>query len=262
MKTILVDDEELSMKLFENDAGEINYINIVATFTDALEAEKYVKTHKVDLAVLDIRMAEIDGITLGKNLRSINPNILLIYATGYEEYALDAIKMHAAAYLLKPFSKEEIEYAIESARLLSQRYNKKVFAKTFGHFDLFINGKAVVFKSSKAKELLALLIDRRGGVVTTEQIISALWENRPNDESTQNLCSKTAKTLKKELEEYGIDDIVIYNRGNRRIDPQRMECDLFKILKGDKEVKNLFVGEYLIDYSWAESTLATLYRYI
>ncbi len=56
-------------------------------------------------------------------------------------------------------------------------------ARTFGYFDLFVDERPVMFKSAKAKELLAVLVDRQGGTVTTDQIIGTLWEDRPNDVS-------------------------------------------------------------------------------
>lgn len=262
MKTILVDDENMNLMLLRNDCSQISYIEVVGEFRNSLQAQEYAEKNPVDLAILDIRMAEIDGITLGKYLKKLYPDILLIYTTGYEEYAIDAVKMNAVAYLLKPFSPQDIEYAIESAMLLSKRIKKKhIFAKTFGHFDLYINDTPVIFKSSKAKELLAFLIDRRGGVVTTSQIISALWEDRPNDELSQNLCSKTAKTLKEELQSFGIEDILIYNRGSRRIDTEKLDSDLFDFLDRKQSSEAHFSGEYMSDYSWGETTIALLNEY-
>ena len=142
-------------------------------------------------------------------------------------------------------NQDELQYAVDSAVLLARRRQKRVYARTFGYFDLFVNGRAVMFKSAKAKELLALLIDRRGGTLTTDQIISVLWEDRPNDESTQNLCSKITKTLQKELDEYGIGDILIQKRGVRSIDVERIDCDMFELMKGNNDAENCFLGDYM-----------------
>lgn len=255
MKTILIDNEEKSIKHFYKNTEKIDYLRITS-ITNPSDALSYIRDNEVELAVVNMDMEGINSVSLCKMLREIKPDISLIFVTEYEKYAIDSIKLKTAGYLLKPVSREDTEYAIESARLLSRRSSKKIFVKTFGHFDIFVNGSPVMFKSAKAKELLAFLVDRRGGVVTTEQIISALWENRPNDEATQSLCSKTAKTLRKELESIKISDILIFKRGNRRIDPEKIECDLFNFITGME--KTSFHGEYMSDYSWAESTLAAL----
>lgn len=262
MKTIIVDDEESAVKVFLNEADKIPELEIAATFRNGIDALRYIEKNDIDLAVLDVNLDDTDGILLGNKIRNYIPDIMLIYITGYEDYAMDAIRLHAAAYLIKPYSTEELSYAVESARLLSKRKNKRIFARTFGHFDLFIDDKPIMFKSAKAKELLALLIDRQGGTVTTDQIIGTLWENRPNDVSTQNLCSKVGKTLEKELKYHGAEEILVSSRGVRRVDTDKFDCDLYNLFDGSKNAADSYIGEYMVEYSWAESRMALLEKYI
>ena len=59
-----------------------------------------------------------------------------------------------------------------------------IFIRTFGHFDVFVDGEAILFNHSKAKELLALLVDRRGGFVGATEAISCLWEDEPANNTT------------------------------------------------------------------------------
>ena len=99
--------------------------------------------------------------------------------------------------------------------------------RTFGHFDVFVDDEPIMFKSHKAKELLALLVDRRGGTVTTDQIIGTLWEERPNDQYRQNLCSKIGKTLEKELKENNIEHILVSARGIKRVNTSEFRCDFY-----------------------------------
>lgn len=262
MRTIVVDDEEMALIAFMEEAKNIKELNITGVFNDAQEAVGYIKDNDVELAILDIKMRGIDGINLGNIFREINPDIMLIYITGYEKYAYEAIKLHAAAYIVKPFSSEQLEYAVESARLLSKRRKSKIYVRTFGHFDIFVDENPIMFKSSKAKELLALLVDRRGGTVTTDQIIGTLWEERPNDSYTQNLCSKIGKTLEKELKENNIGDILVSARGVKRVNTLLFKCDLYDLLDGDERAADKFLGEYMLDYSWAEERMAMLTKYI
>ena len=262
MRTIVVDDEKMALVAFMEEAKNIKELDIAGVFDNAKEAVEFIKDNDVELAILDVKMKGIDGINLGSVFRDINPDIMLIYITGYEKYAYEAIKLHAAAYLVKPFSSEQLEYAVESARLLSIRRNSRIYVRTFGHFDIFVNENPVMFKSNKAKELLALLVDRRGGTVTTDQIIGTLWEERPNDSYTQNLCSKIGKTLEKELKENDIGDILVSSRGIKRVNTALFDCDLYDLLDGDERAAEKFLGEYMLDYSWAEARMALLAKYI
>lgn len=260
MKILYVEDEEIAMDYFQFIAKTIPEIEIVAQYTNPLDALSCGKLKEVELAILDIQMPRMDGIELAKRLRAQNPNLLIIYTTANEEYAMEAFRLKVAAYLLKPYNRDELLYAIETAKLLAGRFKKRIFARTFGYFDLFVEDKPVLFQSAKAKELLALLVDRRGGTVTTDQIISILWEDRPNDESTQSLCSKIVKTLQKELAENGIGDLLVTKRGVRSIRTDLFECDMYQLLDGNEEAKKQFSGDYMMEYSWGEERIAALWR--
>lgn len=260
MKTILVNNEAEEIQRFVEEVRGIPELEVLRIFQGASQALDYVESHLVDLAIIDVD--QMDGVHLGLELQKINPEILLIFMIGDGKNALKAMSLHAVAYLTKTYQKEDLQYAAETARLLSRRRRKRIFARTFGYFDLFVDGKPIMFKSAKAKELLAFLIDRRGGIVTTDQMINALWEDRPNDEATQNLCSKLVRTLQKELKAYGADDMLIVARGNRRVDTELFECDLYDMLDGSWRVRQQYMGEYLLDYSWSESRTALLDRYL
>lgn len=134
----------------------------------------------------------------------------------------------------------------------------KVYVRTFGYFDVFIDDKPIAFRNKKAKELLALLVDRRGGYVTSEQAIGYLWENEPANAVTLARYRKEALRLKNALEEYGIGHIMESVDGKRRIIPELISCDLYDHLSGREEYAGLFKGSYLTDYAWGEMTLGEL----
>ena len=186
----------------------------------------------------------------------------IIFITGHEQYALKAYGLHAAGYLLKPYNREEVEYAIQSAELLSKRQQHKVFVKTFGKFDVFVDGEPLFFKNSKSKELLALLVDAKGSTITSGYAISMLWEDKPFDENSQSLYYKAAKNLEKTLEEYGVEDILIKTRYERCVNRKKFECDYYSLLREDKDAVCQFHGEYMSQYSWAEETLAGILKFL
>ena len=133
-----------------------------------------------------------------------------------------------------------------------------VTIRTFGYFDVFVGQKPIAFRNKKSKELLALLVDRQGGFVTSEEAIAFLWEDEPASPVTLARYRKVALRLKNILEEYGISDILESVDGKRRIDPERIHCDLYDYLTGKPEYAQLFKGSYLTNYSWGETTLAAL----
>lgn len=131
----------------------------------------------------------------------------------------------------------------------------KVRIRTFGYFDVFVDESPIAFRNEKSRELLALLVDRRGGFVSSEEAISFLWEDEPANAVTLARYRKVALRLKNILEEYGIPDIIESVNGKRRIVAEKVQCDLYEYLSGQSE---LFKGSYLTNYSWAETTLGEL----
>ena len=76
------------------------------------------------------------------------------------------------------------------------------------------------------------------------------------------MCSKIVRTLKRELSDYQIENLLITNRGIRRIDKNMLECDLYQLLAGDERAAGQYLGEYMIEYSWAESRMASLEKFL
>ncbi len=150
------------------------------------------------------------------------------------------------------------ESYVEGYAPLNLLPSKHVYLRMFGYFDLFVDGEAVVFKHAKAKELLALLADRKGGLISPGDAISCLWEDEPCNKTTLSRYRKVAMHLRNTLKAYGIDNIFISNNGQRGLDITKTSCDLFDYLSGKEEYKGLFKGSYLLNYSWGEMTQADL----
>jgi two-component SAPR family response regulator len=265
LKVIAVDDKEINLEIFEFETEDIRDVELVGMFQKPQDALDYAKENTVDVAVLDIEMPQMSGIELGKSLRQLCPAVSLIYITGYKKYAYDAFQVDACSYLTKPFKREDIAKALSRAALLhksreeeEKESKQSVFIRTFGKFDVFLNDKPLDFSSEKAKELLAFLVDRKGGIVSTEEMITYLWEDRPDDDKSRNLCRKVVQRLHKQLEEWGIGDIVIRHNRGRSLDVSKVDCDYYEYLNGNQEGKNEFSGVYMANYSWGEETLAAL----
>lgn len=262
MKTILVDDEMLSLENFKMECETIPQVEVAGCFEFPLDALEYAKHSHVDCAVLDITMPEMDGLTLGKMLQKLYPDIVLIYVTGYGEYAQEAMAMRAATYIMKPYSREDILFAMNRAKLLTGDRGQLLTVKTFGRFSVFKENKPVMFRNAKAKELFALCVEHNGGEVTMEEAIDKLWEDRPYSEQTKALYRKAVMSLRKVLAGAKADGAFITKRGSCYVEPDRLDCDYFGLLEGDGEMIDAYMGEFMADYSWAETTAARLTRIV
>jgi two-component SAPR family response regulator len=161
--------------------------------------------------------------------------------------------LHASGYLLKPVDREELEEEIRyaMAQKPTQVMTSSVVAHTFGEFDLYADGRPVVFQRSKAKELLAFLIDRQGGSVTKKVIFATLWEDDAYDRSKQKYLDIIIRSMFDTLKEYSIEDIVERQRGALRIRPEKIDCDMYLFFEGDSEAVNSYRGRYMSAYTWA-----------
>ena len=182
------------------------------------------------------------------------PDIKIIFVTGFKEYAYDAFSVNAIGYILKPFSSDMVKKELDKASPDGARPKSRVVIKTFGYFDVFVDDKPVYFSSSKSKELLALLVDRQGGSVSTENAVGILWPERDYDETVQSLFRKVLKSLRTALADAGISDILIDVRNQRSVDVSKFDCDYYRLLKRSEAAINAFAGEYMTGYAWAGNT--------
>lgn len=260
MRVMIVDDEKLALRQFEIETEDLPGVEIAAACSDPAEALKYLRENPVEAAFLDIEMPGMNGLVLAEKMREIRPDLVIIFITGYEQYAYDALKVKADYYMTKPYDRKDIEEVLERARLLARRQNKRVYFRTFGRFDMFVDGRAVYFGNAKAKELLALCVDRRGGIVTIEEAADKLWEDRVYDSRVKNLYRKAVMYIRQILGECGAEEIFYGNRGCCQIDIMKVDCDYYDLLKGNPDAIRSWrvTRTYLQEYSWAEETCAML----
>lgn len=257
MKTIIVDDEQWAINQLLQEFENAKDIEIVGTFTNPIDALKYSLSNPVEFALLDVKMKGIDGIELGRELRARHPGVIIVYISSYPEYFSEAYRnVRADYYMLKPYRHEDVVDVLERVELLSRRQKKTVQVRCFGRFDIFINEQPVKFSNTKAKELLAICIDRNGGIVKMEEAIDKLWENAPLTENVKARYRKAVAYLNALFTEHRVPDIFVSGYGSCYIVKDKISCDYYEFL--DSEEKPLFFGQYMFEYSWAEETAAML----
>lgn len=102
-----------------------------------------------ELVLLDIKMSEIDGISLGKEIKQAFPDICLVFITAYEEYAIQGYEANAFRYLLKPITKEHILKLLTDLNN-EQNKRKKIVIKT-GDGERFLHVQDIIYISAEDK---------------------------------------------------------------------------------------------------------------
>lgn len=237
---------------------------VVMGFDDGKQALEYVSSSEESLpyAFLDIRLRGMLGIELAKEIKEIRSETRIIFCSAYTEYALDAFSVHAVGYLLKPITKAKIQETLDQIDMMLNRdpepERQKLVVQTFGHFEAFFNDKPLPWERAKAKELLAFLVDQRGASATNAEIALTLWEDDSKVRSVQTIISSLRKTLRR----VGMGDVLVRARNRTSINVKKIKCDLYDYLAGDSLAINVYQGEYMSNYSWAEFTNASLYAEI
>lgn len=113
IKAIAIDDEPLALKIISHFCDSSEFLSLEKTFTKQAEAVKYLDKYPVDLIFLDIQMPAQNGIDFYKMLEK---DPMVIFTTAYSEYAVEGFNVNATDYLLKPFSQERFDQAVQKAR--------------------------------------------------------------------------------------------------------------------------------------------------
>ncbi|NCI50617.1 response regulator transcription factor [Sediminibacterium roseum] len=121
MKAIIIDDEILARSMVKEYLASHPDIDIAQECGDGFEGIKAIQQHQPDLIFLDIQMPKINGFEM---LELVEQPPAVIFTTAFEEYAIKAFESHAVDYLLKPFSKERFDKALQKWRTQNQQERK------------------------------------------------------------------------------------------------------------------------------------------
>lgn len=250
---MVVDDEKYSLEDIKEQVEHFDFVTTVLAFDNPYHAIDSLKQSQVDVAILDIEMFGMNGIELAKEMKYIYPQIKIIFLTGHSEYAVKAFKIRANGYLLKPASNEEIrEELLHVTDWKPDNNTTKILIQTFGHFEVFVNGKAIVFERNKAKELLAYLVSRRGAYVSGEELHAVLFEDKPVTTSSKSQLRNLIASLTKSLKASQAEQLLLKRRNQLAVNTTYCTCDYYEFLQGNADAVNAFMGEFMSNYDWAE----------
>lgn len=134
LNAIIIDDENLARQIVKKYLEDYDYIELLGECSNGLEGIKKITEMNPDLIFLDIQMPKINGFEM---LELLEEPPVIIFTTAYDQYAIKAFEVNAADYLLKPFSKERFDEAVEKAKIFLGDKSKQVnqIKKIISHND-------------------------------------------------------------------------------------------------------------------------------
>ena len=254
MRAIAVDDEIYMLETLQEAVSASSDIETVEAFSSCSAALAYATENPIDIAFLDINMRGIGGLGLAEKLLELQPQCKIVFCTGYKEYAVSAFQLHVSGYLMKPITVEAVQKEIDYIKGVKAT-EKLLTIQCFGNFEVFYNGEILPFKRKKAKELLAVLIDRNGSGMTAKQICAILFPNDVDDTKNAAYLRQLMLDLKNTLKMIRAEHVLRHDTPYYRIDTNLVKCDYLSFLETGRPE---FRGEYMTQYSWAEETCAML----
>ena len=254
MKIIALDDEPLALEGLMSAVRRAEPGAELHGFEYAEDALLFAQQNGCDVAFLDVEVSDLDGVSLARQLKELNRDVNIIFCTGYTCYQGDACEMHASGYLLKPITPEKVRRELDELRRPVPE-KKRLRIQAFGNFEVYLDDVPLEFRYSRTRELLAYLVDRCGALCTKGELMAVLFED---DNSHDAYFKNLRKDLLTTLEKAGCQDAVVQQRGSLGIHVQAIDCDYYDWREGRR--KNSYHGEYMRQYSWAETTNSLLNR--
>ncbi len=259
MNILVVDDERLVLAAIRESVEAVSPGQPVACFGSAEDALCHARQNPVDVALLDIELGGMSGLDLALRLKAMNGKTNVIFVTGYSDYMGNALSMHASGYILKPARTEDIAREFENLRYPPEKKpEKRIRARCFGNFEVYVDGRPLPFTHAKAREILGYLVYKNGSSVSKREIAAALWEDKPYTRSLQYQIQKSVSQLEKVLEGAGAGGMLERYWGRISVNTGTYSSDYSDFLNGDVGSLNAYNGEYMAEYSWAEFTAGAL----
>lgn len=249
--------------------SESGIVDVKGIFTNPLESLEYLKRARIDAAFLDIDMPEMDGIELSNHVLELQGKIAVVFVTAFSAYAVEAFRLNALDYLMKPVDEDRLKETLD--RIIEEKnvqiYPARMQVRCFGKFKVIAGHGEVRFRTGKAEELMAYLVDSMGAEVSRSEIIDCLWGEYDGDRAVVHF-NTTLHYVRKAILLNGVKVPIEHARGAYRLDVSGIHCDLYRFmtiaLNPDgirdisiseyEEAAAVYAGDYLqVDgYQWAE----------
>ncbi len=233
---------------------QLGGFEIVGKCSNGFEALAQMEDGMPDVLFLDIDMPEMSGMKLAEKVREMDTEVLIVFLTAHEQYALTAFEHSAADYLLKPVELSRLEKTAVKLRKELQR--QMVKAKTqltslaaasdekdavlevslLGTLMVGVGEQRVKWRTAKERELLAYLALHGGRPVARDLIIEDLWpeENYSKAKIYLHTC---VSLLRKHMKQLGFADVLHYESEKYYLDTVRIAIDVHQFKQGIEQIK-------------------------
>ena len=165
MKAVIIDDEHLAREIIKKYLSDKDDIEVVAECSNGFDAVKEITEKKPDLVFLDIQMPKLNGFEM---LELLDEHPAIIFTTAFDNYAIKAFEVNAVDYLLKPFSEERFNEALNK---VVERIQKKVYENE--NVDKLIE--------DQLPELLERIVVKDGSKITIIPVETLKWLEAQDD---------------------------------------------------------------------------------
>ncbi|MCJ7854840.1 response regulator [Lachnospiraceae bacterium NSJ-143] len=192
-RAVIVDDEEFNFELFSRAAADMGCLEICCCVTNPYEALEKVREYGADIVFTDIEMPGLSGIELAERL--IGENCVIVFLTAYSQYAVEAFRVNAVDYLMKPVSAQELERVMKKISIfLTHKSGERVikdnvYFKFSGKGGVFCKGERldIRFLTAKSEELFYILMLKWPDTVEKYRLCDILWPDTEPEKAAANL---------------------------------------------------------------------------
>ena len=177
LKCLVIDDEELARELLNIYINKLDFIKIVGSFENPLNAIEVLKNESIDIVFLDIQMPEIKGTDFAKMIPS---STQIIFTTAYSEYALEGFELNAIDYLLKPITFDRFLTAINKihkSNPLPSRESEETITIKSGYDLHKIKYNDILFVESDSEYVVFNTVTKK---IMSHQTLKSLNDKLPN----------------------------------------------------------------------------------
>ncbi len=235
MRVVVIEDEQPSLDLLERLIRKNGRLELAGAYTDPRKALEEIPCLHADAVFLDVEMPGMSGLTLARVIRGKQPDISIVFVTAYEKYALDAFRVNAVNYLLKPMSEEDLNDTVDrlmrdASRGKAPPAEKRNRIAVLGGFEVYGRtvGQTVRWPTAKTRELFACFVLSRDEELDKWLLCERLWPRFAPLNAEHSLHS-TVSRMKSALRAAGFEASLSCTKGRYRMDLSRCTCDEWEL---------------------------------
>ena len=221
LRAIIVDDEAPAIELIKILLQKTGQINVIAHYQSPHEALPAILSLKPDVVFLDIEMPEMNGLELAEHLAAETPDIEVVFVTAYNQYAIQAFRVNALHYLMKPASLDEVQETVNrlyKAKQVQRGPKPPAAARIccFGGLRVYATANtknAIQWRTAKAEELFAYLFEQRQRSVPKWELCDVLWPGLGENKVATHLHT-TIYQVRRALQNAGLATEIKFANGS------------------------------------------------